>query len=113
MGEPAPSTGGESLENVEAAKGHDVVDSGRMDGERAQQSTLARLQDEVIGALAERVEVESIAEQPSGLVLITIRLTQGIAEQARLSTEEWVQLQLIALEDAQAPAEHVYVARYV
>jgi hypothetical protein len=90
-----------------------TLDSGRLDGERAEQSTLARVQDEVIGALAERVEVESIAEQASGLVLITIRLPQGIAEQARLATEEWVQLQLIALEGAQAPAEHVYVVRYV
>lgn len=113
MGDPAPSTGWKSDENVVAAKGHDVVGSGRKDGERAVQSTLARLQDEVIGALAERVEVESIAEQPSGLVLITIRLPQGIEEQARLATEEWVQLQLISLEGAQAPAEHVYVARYV
>jgi hypothetical protein len=84
-----------------------------MDGERAEQSTLARLRDEVIGALAGRVEVEPLAEQPGGLVLITIRLPEGITEQARLATEKWVQLQLIALERAQAPAEHLYVARYV
>jgi AmiR/NasT family two-component response regulator len=82
-------------------------------GERPEPSTLARLQDEVIGALAERVEVETVAEHPSDLVFITIRLPEGITEQARLATEEWVQLRLIALEDAQAPAEHVFVARYV
>ena len=74
-----------------------------MDGERAEQSTLARLQDEVIGALAERVEVETIAEQPNGLVFITIRLPEGITEHARLATEEWVQLQLIALEGPRHP----------
>jgi hypothetical protein len=98
--------------DVEAAKGHDVLDSGLIDGERAEQSTLARLRDEVIEALAERVEVETVAEQPHGLVFITIRLPEGITEQARLATEEWVQLRLIALEGAQAPAERVYVARY-
>jgi hypothetical protein len=99
--------------DVEAAKGHDVVDSALIDGEQSEQSTLARLRDEVIGALADRVEVETVAEQPHGLVFITIRLAEGITEQARLATEEWVQLQLIALERAQAPAERVYVGRYV
>ncbi len=99
--------------DADAARGHDVVDSGLMDGERGEQSTLARLRDGVIGALAERVEVETVAEQPHGLVFITIRLPEGITEHARLATEEWVQLQLIALERSQAPAEHVYVARYV
>jgi hypothetical protein len=96
--------------DVEATKGHDVVDSALIDGK---QSTPARLRDEVIGALAERVEVETVAEQPHGLVFITVRLPEGITEQARLATEEWVQLQLIALERAQAPAERVYVGRYV
>ena len=107
MGEPRPPTGRKSHENVEAAQGHDVVDSGLTDGERA---TLARLQDDVTGALAERVEVEGVAEQPGGLVLITIRLPEGITERARLATQEWVQLQLIALDDGQD--QFVYVPRY-
>ena len=84
-----------------------------MDGERVEQSTLARVRDEVIGALAERVEVETVEEKTHSIVLIRIRLPEAITEQARLATEEWVQLQLIALDGAQAPAEHVYVARYV
>ena len=91
-------------------KGHDVVDSGLMDGERVEQSTLARLQADVTGALAKRVEVEGVAEQPGGLVLITIRLPEGTTEQARLATQEWVQLQLIALDDGRD--QFVYVPRY-
>ena len=88
----------------------DVVDNGLVDGERVEQSTLVHVRDVVIGALAERVEVETVAEQPGGFVLITIRLPEGITEQARLATEEWVQLQLIALEHGQDRLG--YVPRY-
>ena len=82
-----------------------------MDGERAGQSTRARVRDRVIGALAERVEVETVEEQTHGIVLVGIRLPKGTTEQVRLATEEWVQLRLIALEDGQD--QLVYVPRYV
>ena len=84
-----------------------------MDGERAEQSTLARVRDEVIGTLSGRVEVETVQEQPHSVVLITIRLPDGLTEQARLATQEWVQLQLIALETAQPHDGLVYVPRYL
>ena len=59
------------------------------------------------------VVVETVEEKTHSIVLIRIRLPEAITEHARLATEEWVQLQLIALDGAQSPAEHVYVARYV
>ena len=84
-----------------------------MDGERAEQSTLARVRDEVIGTLSERVDVETVEEQLHSIVLITIRLPEGITEQVRLATEEWVQLQLIALAGAHTREVIVYVPRYI
>ena len=88
-----------------------VVNNGLMEGERAEQSTLARVRDEVIEALAERVEVETVTEQPGSLVLMTIRIPEGLTEQARLATEEWVQLQLIDLDGAKDGL--VFVPRYI
>ncbi|HET7195809.1 MAG TPA: hypothetical protein VFI99_12560 [Nocardioides sp.] len=84
-----------------------------MDGERAEQSTLARVRDDVIGALSGRVEVESVQEQPHSIVLISVRLPEGITEQVRLATQEWVQLQLIALQSLQPHDGLVYVPHYV
>ena len=82
-----------------------------MDGERGKRSTRARVRDAVVGVLAERVEVEAVEERPDSLVLITIRLPDGTREQARLATQEWVQLRLTDLEAAQDSL--VYVARYI
>jgi hypothetical protein len=84
-----------------------------MDGERAEQLELARVRDEVIGALTERVEVETVEEQIHGIVLVRIRLPKGLTEQLRLATEEWVQLQLIGLEGAHTREAIVYVPRYI
>ncbi len=82
-------------------------------GDEGGPPTPARIQNEVVGVLAERVAVETVEGRPDSIVLITIRLPVGLTEQVRLATQEWVQLQLIALERAQAPDEHVYVAVYV
>jgi hypothetical protein len=87
-----------------------------MGGEGEGATTPARriIQNEVVRVLGERVKVETVEELRSdSIVLITIRLPVGLTERVRLATQEWVQLQLIALERAQAPDEHVYVALYV
>jgi hypothetical protein len=86
-----------------------------MGGEGGGVTAPARIiQNEVVRVLAERVKVETVEEPRSdSIVLITIRLPAGLTEQVRLATQEWVQLQLIALERARAPDEHVYVALYV
>jgi hypothetical protein len=82
-------------------------------GEEGGSTTPARIQNEVVGVLAERVAVEAVEERPDSIMLVTIRLPVGITEQVRLETQEWVQLQLIALEGAQAPDRLVYVTRYI
>lgn len=84
-----------------------------MDGKRAEAAPRARVHDDVVGVLAERVEVEAVEERPDGIMLISIRLPGGITEQVRLATQEWVQLQLIALEAAQTGDGLVYVTRYI
>lgn len=63
----------------------------------------------MVDALSERVEVEAVVERSEdNLVVVTIRLPDGIAEQARLATEEWVHEQLRARSDGV-----VLVPRYV
>ena len=84
-----------------------------MNGERAEQSMLARLRDEVFDALSKRVEVAAVVEQTHGIVLITIRLPEGMTEHRLLATQEWVQLQLIALEGDQSHDGLVFVPRYI
>lgn len=79
-------------------------------GEEEASLTATRRRDEVISVLAERVEVKTVEERFDRIVLITIRLPDGTTEQAQLATQEWVQLQLIALEEAHGL---VYVPRYV
>ena len=88
-------------------------DSGLMGGKRGKSSTLARVRDEVLSVLAERVEVETVEERPGSLVIITIRLPDGITEQVLLATQEWVQLQLIDLESAPAFDGLLCVPRYL
>jgi hypothetical protein len=84
-----------------------------MDGGRAEQSTLARVRDEVIGALSDRVEVEGVEEQTHSIVLIRIRLPEGLTDKTLLATQEWVQLQLIALEGVHTRDALVFVPRYI
>lgn len=86
------------------------MDHGLVDGERGKRSTCAGTRDVVTDALAERVHVQAVDEPPDGIVLITIRLPDGITEQLRLATQEWVQLRLADLEGQDGL---VYVDRYV
>ena len=77
--------------------------------EEEEQATPVRLREDVVGVLSERVEVEAIDARPQdGLRVVTIWLPDGITEQARLATEEWVQLRLRALSDGV-----VFVPRYI
>lgn len=77
--------------------------------EDGEQAAPTRTQDDVVGVLSERVEVDAVDARPQdGLTFVTIRIPEGITEQARLATEEWVQAQLQALSD-----EVVFVPRYV
>ena len=105
------------LGGLVATDGDDLARAGhggRM-GEEGGATTPARIvENEVVGVLAERVEVVTVEQRPDSHVLITIRLPVGMTEQARLATQEWVQLQLIALEGAaQAPDGPLYVPLYI
>ena len=72
------------------------------------------IKDKVVGVLAERVEVEAVEPHPEiSTVLVTLRLPDGISEQSRLETQEWVQVQLWDLQAAQAADGVVFVPRYV
>ena len=82
-------------------------------GEGGWSTAPARIQNEVVGVLVERVVVETVEERHDSIVLVTIRLPVGLTEQVRLATQEWVQLQLIALEGAQVRDGLVYVPRYI
>lgn len=84
-----------------------------MGGERAERATLVGLRDQVIEALIERVEVETVEERPGNIVLITIRLPEGMTEHQLLAMQECVHLQLIALEGAHTRDVIVYVPRYI
>ena len=99
------------------------MDCGRMDGERGKRSTCVRTRDVVVDALAERVEVltmeeraeevegETAEERPGIFVLITIRLPEGITDQVRLATQEWVQVRLADLDGGKDGL--VNVPRYI
>ncbi|HEX5860634.1 MAG TPA: hypothetical protein VFY58_02260 [Nocardioides sp.] len=94
-----------------------------MNGERGKRATRARMRDVVVDALAERVkvvtveqraeevEVQPAEERPFSFVFITIRLPEGITDQERLATQEWVQLRLIDLDGAKDGLVHV--PRYI
>ena len=67
-------------------QGHDLPAAGhggRMGDEGGPPPTPARIQNEVVGVLAERVAVETVEGRPDSIVLITIRLPVGLTEQVR------------------------------
>ena len=64
---------------------------------------------DVVALLDDRVKVEAVDARPEdGLTFVTIRLPDGITEQARLATQEWVDVQLRAMSDGV-----VFVPRYL
>ena len=84
-----------------------------MGSQKDESARVAGLRHEVLALLGPRASVASIeVHEQSGLVLVRIRLPR-MPDQARVAVQEWVELQLSAVERAHAEDGLLLSARYV